>query len=251
MKTNATRLITGLMAIALLFSCHPSVGQTGRKTTVRGSRNLVTRTLKVGKFTKIDASGMYNIDFYQVEDNPRIEITTSDNIMEFVEAETRGSVLNLGLSEKHRYDIKKIRLKVYAPELEGLVVRGTADVSLTHGLMTRVLDIEVNGAGNIRMEDIDVTGDAKIEINGAGDLNATKISAGNLTVQVDGAGDVDVHDIDSETVTVVIRGAGNAVLSGEVKTAILKVSGVGSINATQLEAENFEINKSGIGSIKR
>lgn len=251
MKTNLLKLFAVLTVTALLAGCTLAIGQTDRKTTVRGSRNLITKTFPLGEFTRIDASGMYEIDFYQAEDNPRVEVNTSDNIMEFVEVEVKGSVLNLGLSDKHRYDIKKIRIKVYSAKLEGLIVRGAADVSITHGLMTRALDVEVNGTGKIRMEDIDASNEIKIEINGTGNLDASKISADNLIVQVDGAGKVDVYEIESETVTVAIRGAGKATLSGTTGTSILKVSGVGSINATQLKAENFEIEKSGIGSIKR
>lgn len=251
MKRNLPKLFAALTATALLAGCTLAIGQTDRKTTVRGSRNLITQTFPVEAFTRINASGMYDIDFYQTEDNPRVEVNTSDNIMEFVEVGVKGSVLNLSLSDKHRYDIKKIRIKVYSTGLEGLIVRGSADVSITHGLMTRALDVEVNGAGNIRMEDVDASDKIKIEINGAGNLDATKISAGDLIVQVDGAGGVEVYEIESETVTVAIRGAGKATLSGTTGTAVLQVSGVGSINATQLEAENFEIEKSGVGSIKR
>lgn len=251
MKTNLLKLFAVLTVTALLAGCTLAIGQTDRKTTVRGSRNLITKTFPLGKFTRIDASGMYDIDFYQTEDSPWVEVNTSDNIMEFVEVGVKGPVLNLGLSDKHRYDIKKIRIKVYSAKLEGLIVRGAADVSITHGLMTRALDVEVNGAGKIRMEDVDASDKIKIEINGAGNLDATKISAGDLIVQVDGAGNVDVYEIDSETVTVAIRGTGKATLSGTTGTSFLKVSGVGSIDATQLEAENFQIEKSGIGSIKR
>mgnify|MGYP000962085545 CR=1 FL=1 len=251
MKINLSKLCAVLTATALLAGCTLTIGQTNRKTTVRGSRNLITKTFPLGNFTRIDASGMYDIDFYQTDDNPRVEVNTSDNIMEFVEVGVKGPVLNLGLSDKHRYDIKKIRIKVYSAELDGLTVRGAADVSITHGLMTRALDVEVNGTGNIRMENIDASYKIKIEINGAGNLDASRISAGDLTVQIDGSGNVEVYEIESETVTVAIRGAGKATLSGTTGTSFLKINGVGSIDATQLKAENYEIEKSGIGSIKR
>lgn len=250
MKTNVSKLFALFAATALLFSCTLSVGQSRRKTTVRGSRNLITKTFQPGQFSRIDASGMYDIDIYQVEDNPRVEITTSDNIMEFVQLDAKNAVLNIGLDGKHRYDIKKIQVKVYAKSLEGLIIRGAADVSITHGLMTRALDLEVNGAGDLRLEGIDASEDVKVEINGAGSVHARKMAADNLILQVDGAGSVDVKEIESEKVTVTIRGAGNAVLSGKTGTAVLKVGGVGSINATQLKADNYDIDKSGIGSIK-
>ena len=249
MKTNQTRLLAVLTAAALLLGGGCMNGQN-RKTTVRGSKNLITKTFALDPFKTIDASGMYNITYCQTDGAPRVEVTTSDNVMEFVEVSAKGGDLKLSLSEKHRYDVKKLEVRAYSATLEGLCVRGAADVSIKDGLTTRSLDIVVTGAGDLDLKDIDVAGDVKIQINGAGDVDIRKISAEAIAVKVSGAGDVDVKEIDSDSVSVVISGTGNAVLTGTTGTAKLKVSGVGNINATGLKADNYDASKSGIGSIK-
>ena len=161
----------------------------------------------------------------------------------------RDGVLKLGLSDSHRYDVKRIDVKVYSNTLESAIVRGAANLSMKEGLDSRKLSITVNGAGELNMKDIEVDKSIVIDINGAGDVNISDIEADDISVDVSGAGDVEMSGIESNTLSVAIKGAGSAGLSGKTGTAKLRVSGVGSINAERLEAKNYDASKSGVGKI--
>lgn len=244
----AAALCTALLAIPLRVSA-----QEERKTTLRGNDEIVTETLSVGDFTELHTRGMFNVTFVQSGpgEKARAEVTTSSNIVPFVTAETKDGVLTLGMSEKHRYFVKKIQVTVWAPVLRGAVVQGAGDLLIPDGLATDAFEAVVKGAGNLSVGEMDVDGKVSFLIQGAGDIRAEAVEAETLGAEVQGAGGITLSGIDATDVSAVIKGAGGIVLSGKAGSAVLKLLGAGSIDIRALKADNYDVSRSGIGKVKR
>ncbi len=251
MKKTACILLAAAFALTA-FSC-TLFGQETRKTTLRGNDDIVTKTLSIGNFTQMLTKGMFDITFIQTAPGtePSAEVTTSSNIAPFVEAVCEDGTLTLSMSDKHRYNVKKIQVTVRAPKLLGVEMRGSGDLVIEDGLVTEAFKAIMKGAGDIVMKDISVAGDASFLVQGAGDVQIDGIDAENVSAEVQGAGGIGLSGIEAEKLSVVIKGAGDATLSGEADTAVLQIKGAGSIDARNLKSDNYDITRAGAGSVKR
>ncbi|MBQ9819055.1 MAG: DUF2807 domain-containing protein [Bacteroidales bacterium] len=239
-------------AALLAFSLRASA-QGERKTTIRGNDEIVTEALSVGDFTELHTRGMFDVTFVQggPGEKARAEVTTSSNIVPFITAETRDGVLTLGMSDRHRYFVKKIQVTVWAPVLRGVSVQGTGNLLIPGGLATDAFEAVVKGAGNLSAGEMDVDGKVSFLIQGAGDIRAEAVEAETLSAEVQGAGGIYLSGIEATDASAVIKGAGGIVLSGKAGSATLKLFGAGSIDIRGLKADNYDVSRSGIGKVKR
>ena len=251
MKKTLCLFLTALATLAAgTFS---TFGQETRKTTLRGNDDILTEERTVGDFSQLLVNGIFDITFIQTEagGQPRVEITTSSNIIPFVEAVSQDGLLTLGMSEKHRYNVKKIKVRVWGPTLRGVEKRGAGDMVIEDGLVSDTFQAVLKGAGDLVMKDLDVSGDASFLVQGAGDVVVRGIDADNIDAQVQGAGGIVISGADTDRISVVIKGAGDASLSGQANTAVLAIKGAGSIDARGLKAQNYDVTRTGAGSVKR
>jgi len=134
-------------------------------------------------------------------------------------------------------DHREIRATTYnlviqAPDLRRIEVNGASDFDIPAGLMTQGdFDIEVNGAGDLNFNHI-VCKSCSLQVNGAADANLT---------------DLDILT----SLKVVINGAGDAVITGVADRASFEVNGAGGIDATGLKvAGDVQKHAAGIAKIK-
>lgn len=212
MKRVSTIFITICLAM-ILVACN----------AVQGNGNRVEREVEVSDFTSIqlDGIGTVNIEIGEVES---ATVTTDENIQEFILVEVRGDTLYLGLVENSSIMTSLgVTYDITMPEVESIEVNGAGDVIL-EDYETDSLEVEVTGAGDIELNDIELDDSLTITITGSGDATVSG-SAAALDLEVNGAGDFEGFDFEVETAQVDVSGAGGAQvnvsesLNGEVNGA--------------------------------
>ena len=219
MKKAST--IASLLLMLILSSC----GLPVRLTEVRGSGNIQTETRYVSGFQSVDLNGLGTLTIVQ-GDKESLEITTDENLLEYIQSEVSGGNLKLGVQEY-------------------VNLRPTDDIvyQLT---VTDLNSIVTSGLGNIQMQSLE-TGDLRLEISGAGNIVIDDLSADNLDLGISGLGSVELAGRISQQ-DVRISGAGNYKAEDLFsREASIKISGTGS--AKVWAADKLSVDLSGMGSV--
>ncbi len=216
-------------ALSLLLCACTFPVNVGNGKTVRCTGEVQTRNLELKGFDKIVINGSADLTLIQQEDF-RVSVEANEEVFGYLDYHVEDGTLMLETVDHVNVQAKKFQVTVTLPRLLLLEVNGAADADLKGGYCsTDKLRIEVNGAGDLDFNDIQVS-ELSIEVNGAGDIDATSLDVTALRVEVNGAGDV--------------------TLSGKADKASFSVSGVGDIDARGLDCGSTEIHKSGVASIR-
>ena len=110
-----------LVAALLLAGCSFFPG-------VRGSGNLVTKQMEVGKFDEIDASGAFHVELMQGS-TASVVITADDNVWNDLDVHAGGGTLYLGM-KSGSYNNVHVSAKVTVPSLKAITFSGATDGSI-------------------------------------------------------------------------------------------------------------------------
>ena len=249
--------LTTFLAIISLAFCTTACSQqrtvsTGSifGKTIKASKNYVTKKMKIDKFEKISVAGSMDVSYKQKAGSPDLEIYTSDNIIDLLDIQVKGSTLHIGFKKNTKVSYDKLEVRVTSPDLSGVSLAGSGDFIFANGLKTENdLSISVAGSGDIKGQDISCS-HMKVSIAGSGDINAQAITCNSLKTSVAGSGDIHIKNITATDVEASIAGSGTIVLSGTAQDASYSISGSGDLFAEGLEAQKVNTSIAGSGDIK-
>lgn len=200
--------------------------------TVTPSKKYITKELNnVSNFSSIKVVGSTDVEYRQSNGNKTtISIYGSDNLVDLLEVSTVNGVLQVNIKKGVKILSGERRLKVIAssPSLNGVDIKGSADVYLK---------------GTIKGADLN------LNITGSGDIEAENLQYTNLSAFVKGSGDIDVKNMKATAVRTVVSGSGDVAIKGSAQQATLTVNGSGDISADKLTAANVVATVSGSGDI--
>lgn len=228
------------MFVALVSSCtfvrvNPGIfdgiygGGTGER--IKGSNTFTTISYNVPQFDRIDVSLYADMTYEMTDDEPSVEIYTSDNLVQYLNFKVEDGCLKVKFDEGWRARYDEMRITVKSKTLSELNLRGAGDFDIPGGLECDSFALLVQGAGDV-------------------EVNSIK-TAGNVSVTIQGAGDVDMESIDCDKFKTVIQGAGDVDASGRCNLAELTIQGAGDINVSRLEAGDISSSVQGVGNIVR
>lgn len=186
-----------------------------------GVRASETRALEPFRAVEVSRAG---IDVEVRVGTPAgLEVTGDDNLLEHVDTQVRGSVLEISMDEGRYRFREPMRVVVTAPELDSLRVRSAADVRV-FGLDAERFELRVEGSG-----DVQVQGRAdrlEVVLRGSGDLELFDLIAREARVEIEGSGDVDVHA--TERLWVRVSGSGDVEYRGDAQV-MEEIDGSGDV----------------------
>lgn len=249
-------LATFIAIAALAFSTtacsqqhtYSSGSSFGRKT-VKGSKNYVTKDIRVDNFTKLSVAGSPDVTFTQKPGKPQVEVYTSDNIIDLLNIRVEGNTLIVGFKKNVSVSYDKLKIRVSAETLNGISVAGSGDIELANGLRTDDLKISVAGSGDIDGNNITCSS-LDISVAGSGDINGSNITCDDLKVSVAGSGDMKLNNVTANTTSASVAGSGTVVLKGSTEEATYSVAGSGDLYASDLQAKKVSASVTGSGDIK-
>ncbi len=234
-------LVLSLVCLVLAAGCDFWFEQT----TVDATGNVLTEERAIGDFTKVNASGIGELDITQ-GDATALTIEADEAVMPYLTSEMHGQTLELGIDSNYTLSFSGtvvIKYHLTVTEIDAITLSGMMAVT-TGPLTTDQLELTLSGTGNLEIETL--TADSlDVTLSGMGNV----VVAGevtDLTVHVSGTGNLEADDLQSQTAEATISGLGNATVwvTGTLDAHISGSGGIeyfGSPHVTQ--------NVSGIGRI--
>ena len=242
--TPKNMLMRVLFFLSVFFFAMSSCRFTGGKR-VTGNGNMASENRNLSGFSGIEIAGPFDVYLSQgTEYSVRIE--GDQNLLEYVETEQHGDILEIGSRDGFNIRPKK-SMKVYitAPRIEELEVAGSGSiVSQTAFSSPGRLKMTIAGSGDISLGEVDapeiqgeIAGSGSItvkgttrlfqaEIAGSGEIHAFNLLSETTDVEIAGSGDVEVFA--SKTLDVSIAGAGDVKYKGSPTVSQSK-AGSGSV----------------------
>jgi len=188
---------------------------------VRGNGRIKIDERQIGAFANIDASGAFQINWY--DGAPNLRIKTDENLFPYVESEISGSTLRLRIREQIR-PTHGITVSIASPTREAAKIRGAVKLAASQLTGPRFA-LEGTGASRVSLDgNID---QLLADVTGASDLKAGALQTKTAEISIQGAGDAEVAV--AEKLKVAIAGAGKVSYSGDPPTIEKHISGVGSL----------------------
>lgn len=233
---------------ACSFSGNYSFGNGKR---VKGSNNYVTKEIRTGNFKKISVSGSSDVTYTQKSGKPKVEVYTSDNIVELLDIYVKDNTLHIGFKKGYNVSYNKLEVRVTSPDLNKISVAGSADINLVNGIKTDDFGISVAGSADIKSpHTIACENICSITIAGSGDIDANALRCNRLEVSVAGSGDMTIKDAQATSANASVAGSGTVTIAGSVDNAEYSVAGSGDLNVSNLRARSVSAQVSGSGDIR-
>ena len=213
---------------------------------VHGNGNIKTEERNVSSFKELEVSSTINVHIVQGELKP-LKIEADENLLKYIEVEQEGD--RLIIRNRTGYNLESsdgMSITVSAPVFRKISVSGAGDIVGENKITgTDELELNLSGAGNIRMEvdlpklSADVSGvgsmylkgqtkDVELTISGAGSAHCYELLAENTNVQLSGVGSAEVYA--SVKLDAQVSGVGSVNYKGNATQVNQHVSGVGSVN---------------------
>ena len=253
-KTLVIILMAALLASVLLVGCG---------AVVTGSGNLETEIFDFSDFTKIEAHNGFQVELTQ-SSAYSIEITTDDNVQEYIEVTKSGDTLRIRLTGFRNYSSVTLEAKITMPDTYGINLSGgsQADIigfssshdfsaalsggsKLDGNITTADVDFDLSGGsrvtGNITVSDADfgLSGGSQVNLEGTADdleinssggsqLDLEAFSVNNADVNISGGGRATVNV--SGTLDVNLSGGSRVLYVGEPTLGDIDLSGDSTVS---------------------
>lgn len=229
------RLIIVLIAAFWLTSC---IGLVGEK----GNGDRVEKTYNVSDFEELSVGGEFIVRLTQGQTS-KVMVEADENLLEFIEVGVRGKTLEV--TSQRRLDSKEgVIINITFDKLTTLSCSGASDVSTTNPIQAREFNIDLSGAGKLKLMldavevSLDVSGATlvylegvatrlEIDMSGAGSLEASEFEVEDCVAQISGVGKILVNV--SGTLEADVSGLGAVEYVGEPTSVKGDVSGIGNI----------------------
>ncbi|MEJ7913260.1 MAG: head GIN domain-containing protein [Chitinophagaceae bacterium] len=208
-----------VLLIPVLASCRFSIN---KKIEGNGTNGREERT--ISNIRGIELSGPFNVYVTQGNDT-RVRIEGDENLLEYVETDRKGDILELGFRDGFRLKQRsKIKVFVSAPHLQQFTVSGSGSIFSASITAADKVNLSVSGSGRMAFTNIDApTVDS--DVSGSGSL-ACGGTTRTFRAEIAGSGNIDALGLLSEATAVDIAGSGNAeVFASKVLTVNIAGSG--------------------------
>lgn len=249
--TSIFLLTTVLSACAQSYSHHFNSGNSwlGVKE-VKASKNYVTKQIKVSDFDQIAVSGSLDVTYTQQSGKPKVEIYTSDNIVDLLDIYVKNGKLNLGFKKNVKVSYNKLEIRVTSEDLNAVNVAGSGDFKFTNGLKTDQLKMNVAGSGDITASNIQCSQVFTANVAGSGDIECKQLKAADIDISVAGSGDLKIENAQVTSANASVAGSGTVKISGSADKANYSVAGSGDLYASDFKVQDISASVAGSGDIK-
>lgn len=224
--------------ILLFLFCLASSVAFAQETAVR----------KMGSFNKLELGGHFDLRLKK-GDKAEVTIETEDIGPDEIITEIRNNTLRITMKDDRKLrkgDLKKSIVYLTYTELRGIQWEGAGNITTESELVADKFDLEISGAGNVRM-DLKVQ-NLQVDMSGAGNIEL-RGTARVQDVQMSGAGNYNGFELKSEKAKVDMSGVGN-VRVYVTKELNASASGVGAVRYKGNPESVIKNSSSFLGSIK-
>ncbi|MDL2311726.1 DUF2807 domain-containing protein [Bacteroidales bacterium OttesenSCG-928-B11] len=239
------------IAPAIIFSLS-SCGDS--KHHIRGNGNVITKQIQIADYDEIKINAPVTLDYSQVDGVPFFEISTDDNVLDYLYINVIGRTLYIeptrNPGQRGRYcnlDPTMLKITTNSRRLREIDNDGSGYVSVISPISGFELEIDINGSGSIVCYDSINVNELSIDISGSGDfVNYAPTFAHSLDVDISGSGEIELKGGEVNFGEVDVQGSGKLhALPVIFQTLDCEISGSGSSYTTIIERLTYKISGSG------
>lgn len=243
MKTLSNLVLTACILCAVTTQSH---AQKWGNKKVKGDGTITTKTITTEDYAMIDVTGSIDVTLKQGTEGS-IEVTTDNNVHEFITVETKGNTLYLKIENNVSIRATKgIQITVPFESINGLDLVGSGEIIGNAPIRSENFEAQLTGSGTIAVAiesqnfDAKITGSGtmnvkgdvhnlEVKITGSGMFNGKELTAENAEAYVSGSGDASV--VANASLKARVNGSGDIQYSGAARKNDTKVLGSGSIKS--------------------
>lgn len=218
------------------------------KSKVTGSGKIITRSVSISDYTKIEASRAVKVVVEERRGNEAV-IKADDNIMPYVIVKVEGGILKVGIDNDIK-SLNNISVTVSVPYKSGLSsidASSASSVVVEPEIKSGSLAVDISSAAKVNIAKSDV-GTCTVNVSSAGKIEGA-IKADKCTIELNSAADTDLALLAVEC-SVSASSAANACLSGEAGNIEIETSSAAKVDALGLNARNAEVDASSGSTIR-
>jgi hypothetical protein len=206
--------------------------------------NIVKQEISISSFKKLKLNGSATV-FITTEKSQKVIIETTQNIIDLLKTDVKEGEWTIGFEKCLNLD-KQVKFYIDVESIDKLSINGSGDIIGKNKFISKNLDLNVKGSGDIKIDvetnninakvygsgDIKINGTAtsqNIVIKGSGDYTATNLTSKEAVAIVYGSGDIDLNV--SKKLKAQVHGSGDISYSGNPVNVDNKVNGSGDITA--------------------
>lgn len=190
---------------------------------VRGSGAIVTEKREVSGFRSVDVGGVFQVEIVAQKEYS-VEVEADDNLIGLITTTVDGDTLRIE-SEKRLRSRSPIKVRIFAPNIDGLQVSGAANVTAS-GLKSEAVKIESSGGSRVTVAGETVK--LRVESSGGAKVNAGGLNA--VDAEIDGSGGSSVEVSVTGDLRSDISGGARVKYSGTPANIITNKSGGASVS---------------------
>lgn len=225
-------------SILLIVFCVASSIAFAQETAVR----------KMGSFNRLELGGHFDLRLKK-GNKAEVTIETEDIGPDEIITEIKNNTLHIRMKDDRKWgksDLKRSVIYLTYTDLRSIQWDGAGNITTESELVTDRFDLEISGAGNVKM-DLKVE-DLQVDMSGAGNIEL-RGSTRTQDVQMSGAGNYNGFELRSERARVDMSGVGN-VRVFVTKELNASASGVGAVRYKGNPESIIKNSSSFLGSIK-
>ena len=159
---------------------------------VVGSGELVTEEKDFTDFTIVEVGWGFEVEISQ-SDSYSINITTDDNMLDYIEVSGQGNKLTIGLKWGYSYQNVNLRAKITMPNLYELEFSGGTHGAIEGFSTSHEFVLELSGGSSL-IGSYTTSGDAQFTLSGGSRLIELDGAANNLRISASGGSRLELSD---------------------------------------------------------
>ena len=189
---------------------------------IKGSGVTKKEAREVSDFRSVDVSSVFQVEITAQKDYA-VEVEADDNLLQHIRTEVSGGTLRI-TSDKSLKPSSPIRVRISAPDIEGIEASGASRVSLSNVKNSK---LAVDASGVAKIEIAGETSDLQVDVSGASNIDAENLAAENAIVDASGASHVSVNVLNELRTDA--SGASKIRYTGSPKNVEKNTSGASSV----------------------
>jgi hypothetical protein len=219
-------VLLSVLFLSLSLAC-VAISFSPTTSTVRGSGNIIKKTVDVSNFDRIVLANSGDV-YIEQGDHESLTIEADDNIMPLLVSEVKGSELVLDTKPNQSLNpSRKIIYRLAVKDMEG---------------------ISLKGSGNFYVEPIQAR-TMSISLLGSGDINLKGLTSDTLSMDLFGSGNITINQVAAKTINTDAKGSGDITLGGKSDSQTISYSGSGKYMADDLESVSADIRVPGSADV--
>lgn len=218
-------------------------------STVHGEGEIVTenRTFDPSSVSALAVSSGFDVVLDSSVEPGVVEITTYQNIVEYVDVEVKDGSLDIGMRSGNSYSTERLEARLSPVGLNTFAVSGGADVMCAEKVTFEGnFILAVSGGADVDFADV-VADEAIVAVSGGADVDVNGVCR-HLNVAVSGGADADLGDLCAESVEASASGGADLEIYATA-SYVIEASGAADVEYRDTGAK-LDVKSSGAADVE-